>query len=94
MTWAPQATRGMPSRTCHRSVVLRHSAAPRHQRLPILLSRISPPCTPSRPPQRMASSTPSFGGDDDEDDECDAGVPGDADGLTDEEYYADALETS
>jgi hypothetical protein len=42
----------------------------------------------------MASSTPSFGGDDDEDDECDAGVPGDADGLTDEEYYADALETS
>jgi hypothetical protein len=34
------------------------------------------------------------GGDDDEDEEVDAGFPGDPGDLTDEEYYADALETS
>ncbi len=34
------------------------------------------------------------GGDDDDDEEVDAGFPGDTGDLTDEEYYADALETS
>jgi transposase InsO family protein len=65
------------------------------------LSGDAPTTTASPPELHQAGShaTPlprdtELGGDDDEDEDFDAAFPGDGEQLTEEEYYADALETS
>jgi len=60
-------------------------------------SSVAGPAEPGRPgldPVAAAQADDDLGGDDDQDDECDAEFPGEAAALTNEEYYAEALETS